>query len=426
MRATKFIMAKREGAEHSPEELAGFISGYLAGEIPDYQVAAWLMAVCWRGMTGPETAALTEAMAASGDRIDLSGLPHTVDKHSTGGVGDKTSLVLAPLLATCGATVAKMSGRGLGHTGGTIDKLESVAGFRSSLSDREFLEQARSVGVVIAGQSKELAPADGLLYALRDATATVGSVPLIASSVMSKKLAGGARSIVLDVKVGSGAFMKTLAEARELAQTMLAIGAQAGRRMRAVLSAMEEPLGLAVGNALEVREAASCLQGEGPADLRALCLTLASQVLAASGIARGEAEIAQVLGSGLAFERLERWIAAQGGDPTSLADLELAPDQTLVRAPRAGVLSALDALEIGQAVRVLGGGRDAKTDPIDLGVGLQLHAKVGDPVAAGEPVATLYHRGGHGLEEALRSVRRAISVADAGAPRPLILELLEA
>ena len=384
------------------------------------------MAVCWRGMTGPETAALTEAMAASGDRIDLSDLPHTVDKHSTGGVGDKTSLVLAPLLAACGATVAKMSGRGLGHTGGTIDKLESVAGFRSSLSDREFLEQARSVGVVITGQSRELAPADGLLYALRDATATVGSVPLIASSVMSKKLAGGARSIVLDVKVGSGAFMKTLAEARELAQTMLAIGSQAGRRMRAVLSAMEEPLGLAVGNALEVREAASCLQGEGPADLRALCLTLAAQVLAASGIARGEAEIAQVLGSGLAFERLERWIAAQGGDPTSLADLELAPDQTLVRAPRAGVLSALDALEIGQAVRVLGGGRDAKTDPIDLGVGLLLHAKVGDPVAAGEPVATLYHRGGHGLEEALRSVRRALSVADAGAPRPLILELLEA
>ena len=425
MRATKFIMAKREGGEHSPEELASFISGYLAGEIPDYQVAAWLMAVCWRGMTGPETAALTEAMAASGDRIDLSGLPHPVDKHSTGGVGDKTSLVLAPLLAACGATVAKMSGRGLGHTGGTIDKLESVAGFRSSLSDREFLEQARSVGVVITGQSKELAPADGLLYALRDATATVGSVPLIASSVMSKKLAGGAQSIVLDVKVGSGAFMKSLAEARELARTMLAIGAQAGRQMRAVLSAMEEPLGLAVGNALEVREAASCLQGEGPTDLRALCLTLAAQVLAASGIARGEAEIARALDSGLAFERFERWIAAQGGDPTSLADLELAPDQTPVRAPRAGVLSALDALELGQAVRVLGGGRDAKTDPIDLGVGLLLHAKVGDPVAAGEPVATLYHRGGHGLEEALRSARRAISVADAGAPRPLILELLE-
>lgn len=426
MRATKFIMAKREGGEHSPEELASFISGYLAGEIPDYQVAAWLMAVCWRGMTGPETAALTEAMASSGDRIDLSGLPHPVDKHSTGGVGDKTSLVLAPLLAACGATVAKMSGRGLGHTGGTIDKLESVAGFRSSLSDREFLEQARSVGVVITGQSKELAPADGLLYALRDATATVGSVPLIASSVMSKKLAGGAQSIVLDVKVGSGAFMKSLAEARELARTMLAIGAQAGRRMRAVLSAMEEPLGLAVGNALEVREAASCLQGEGPTDLRALCLTLAAQVLAASGIARGEAEIAQTLDSGLAFERFERWIAAQGGDPTSLAALVLAPDQTPVRAPRAGVLSALDALELGQAVRVLGGGRDAKTDPIDLGVGLLLHAKVGDPVAAGEPVATLYHRGGHGLEEALRSARRAISVAAAGAPRPLILELLEA
>src|SRR5690606_22672033 len=264
LRPVDLILAKRAGQEHAPAELTRFIDAYVAGEVPDYQVAAWLMAVCWRGMTDAETAALTQAMARSGDMLDLSGLPHTVDKHSTGGVGDKTTLVLAPLLAAMGGTVAKMSGRGLGHTGGTVDKLESIPGFRSSLSDEEFLAQARAVGAAVTGQSKDLAPADGLLYALRDATGTVESLPLIASSIMSKKLAGGAHAIVLDVKVGAGAFMKTLEEARELARAMTAIGGHAGREVRAVLSDMSAPLGRTVGNAIEVEEAVRCLRGEGP------------------------------------------------------------------------------------------------------------------------------------------------------------------
>ena len=251
-------------------------------------------------------------MASSGDMLDLGGLPHTVDKHSTGGVGDKTSLVLAPLLAACGATVAKMSGRGLGHTGGTVDKLESIPGFRSTLTEEAFLEQARSVGVVITGQSMDLAPADGLLYALRDATATVRSLPLIASSVMSKKLAGGAGSIVLDVKVGSGTFMKTAAEAGELARAMMAIGTHAGRRMRALLTDMEEPLGFAVGNALEVREAVACLRSEGPGDLRQLCLALAAQVLNASGLETTDQAITNTLERGIAYERFERWDRGPG------------------------------------------------------------------------------------------------------------------
>ena len=284
MRTTDFLLAKREGRRHARADLETFVAGFLSGDIPDYQVAAWLMAVVWQGMTPEETADLTQVMANSGDRLDLSQLDHTVDKHSTGGVGDKTSLVLGPLLAACGATVAKMSGRGLGHTGGTIDKLESIPGFATDLSDDAFLEQARDVGVVIAGQTKDLAPADGYLYALRDATATVASLPLIASSIMSKKLAGGAKAIVLDVKVGSGAFMKTEDEARELAELMRAIGTHAGREVRAVLTDMGEPLGRAVGNALEVREAMACLQGGGPADLREIVLVLGEEMLAACGL----------------------------------------------------------------------------------------------------------------------------------------------
>ena len=425
MRVSEFILAKREGRQHSREDLGDFIRGYVAGEIPDYQASAWLMAVCWRGMSDRETADLTQAMAASGDILDLSELPHTVDKHSTGGVGDKTSLVLAPLLAACGATVAKMSGRGLGHTGGTIDKLESIPGFSSSLTAEAFLDQARAIGVVIIGQSKDLAPADGLLYALRDVTATVESLPLIASSVMSKKLAGGARSIVLDVKVGRGTFMKSQAEARDLAVAMMAIGRHAGRNMRAVLSNMREPLGYAVGNAIEVREAVACLRGEGPTDLRTLCLTLASQVLPASGIDLQPNEIARILDGGAALERFEHWIEAQGSDPRNLDTLELAPQQALIRAPRSGILVGLDALEIGRAVKALGGGRDAKTDPIDLGVGVLLHAKIGDEVGEGEPVATLYHRADHGLEEAERRVRGAIQLGEAGEPKELILEVLK-
>jgi pyrimidine-nucleoside phosphorylase len=424
MRTSDLILAKREGQAHSREELFDFVFDYVHGLIPDYQVSAWLMAVCWRGMTPSETSALTEAMAASGQCLNLDEFSHAVDKHSTGGVGDKTTLVLAPLLAACGATVAKMSGRGLGHTGGTIDKLKSIPGFRSNLSKATFLHQARSVGVVITGQSKSLAPADRLMYALRDVTATVQSLPLIASSIMSKKLAGGAKSIVLDVKVGSGTFIKTISEATTLARTMIAIGENAGRRMRALLTDMAEPLGLAIGNAIEVREAVACLQGKGPPQLRNLCLALATQLLAASGLDMSEEKVAQTLDGGAAHERFERWIAAQGGNPSGVADLGLAPDQVLIRAQEQGVLSRLDAFALGRAINLLGGGRSAKTDPIDLGVGALLHAKVGDPVSVGEPVMTIYHRGGHHLEEATKYIQSAIKIADSGAPRKTVLKVI--
>jgi len=417
----QLILAKRAGGEHSAAELKEFLDGYVAGAVPDYQVAAWLMAVCWRGMTQQETADLTQAMAHSGDVLDLADLPNTVDKHSTGGVGDKTTLVLAPLLAAMGGTVAKMSGRGLGHTGGTVDKLESIPGFRASLSDEEFLAVAHGVGVVVTGQSKDLAPADGLLYALRDATGTVESLPLIASSVMSKKLAGGAKSIVLDVKVGSGAFMKTVADARALAEAMVSIGRLNGRNVRAVLSSMAQPLGHMVGNAMEVTEAIGCLRGEGPADLLELCLVLAQEVLEAAGLPAGREELLAAIGSGRAMERFEAWIGAQGGDLRSLDHLERAPDQWLLRAPRSGTVAVVDALAVGRAAGVLGGGRSRKGDAIDVGVGVELHAKVGDGVEAGEALATLWHRGGRGLDAAQAQVTGAYTVADSAEPEHLIV-----
>ncbi len=424
MHAVDFIAKKRKGEQHSREELEQFITGYVRNDIPDYQVAAWLMAVCWQGMTPQEAADLTDVMAQSGDMLDLSDFPQAVDKHSTGGVGDKTSLVLGPLLAACGATVAKMSGRGLGHTGGTIDKLESIPGFRAALSDEAFLAQARDVGIVITGQSKDLAPADGLLYALRDATATVQSLPLIASSIMSKKLASGAKSIVLDVKVGNGAFMKTLDEARELASAMIDIGKRNGRNMRAVLSNMDQPLGKAVGNALEVQEAIDCLRGGGPAELRELCLTLASEVLPAAGLNLSTAEITQALDDGRAFEVFKSWIAAQGGDLSYLDKLELATESSL-SAECEGYLSELDALLVGQVVKDLGGGRTQKGDVVDLGVGVVLHAKIGDYLKAGDPLVTVYHRQGRGLAKAKELLGKAISFSDKKPElKPLIFETL--
>lgn len=424
MQPVQFILAKRSGQEHSRAELQDFLNAYLAGRVADYQVAAWLMAVCFQGMTTRETADLTQLMADSGDRLDLSGLPNVVDKHSTGGVGDNTSLVLAPLLAAAGATVAKMSGRGLGHTGGTIDKLESIPGFRAELSEREFLQQARKVGVVISGQTKELAPADGLLYALRDATGTVESLPLIASSVMSKKLASGAHSLVLDVKTGSGAFMQNAAAAGELARTMLDIGRHAGLNVRAVISSMEQPLGNAVGNASEVSEAARCLRGDGPNDLTELSLVLAEEVLAAAGIPRSRLELAGLLHDGSAWQRFEEWISAQGGDPDAALSLQLAPDRSELQAERSGVLARLDALHVGQAVGLLGGGRQAKGQDIDFGVGVTLHAKLGDPVTVGQPLLSVHHRGGRGLEAALQLLADAVDVADTAGVPQLVLETL--
>lgn len=423
IRAVDMILAKRAGSEHAPADLTEFINAYVAGQVPDYQVSAWLMAVCWRGMSAVETAALTSAMANSGELLDLSSLANTVDKHSTGGVGDKTTLVLAPLLASMGGTVAKMSGRGLGHTGGTVDKLESIPGFRSSLSEDEFLRQARSVGVVVTGQSKDLAPADGLLYALRDASGTVESLPLIASSIMSKKLAGGAEALVLDVKVGSGAFMKTREEARALAEAMVAIGRHAGRKVRAVISSMEQPLGFAVGNALEVDEAARCLRGEGPADLLELSLVLASEVLAAAGLPSGRQELLAVIGSGHAYEKFEEWVAAQGGDVAALGRLTRAEGAWTATAERGGVITRIDALAVGRAVGALGGGRSRKDDAVDMGVGIVLHKKVGDPVEAGERVATVHHRDGRGLERAQALMASALGVGDEADEPQLIVEL---
>ncbi len=426
MHVPTFIEAKRDGGTHTDTDLRAFVGGVARGEIPDYQAAAWLMAVFFRGLSDEETSVLTDAMAASGDRLDLQGLPHTVDKHSTGGVGDKTTLVLAPLLAACGATVAKVSGRGLGHTGGTVDKLESIPGYRTSLHDDAFLRQAREIGVVVAGQSGEMAPADKVLYALRDATATVASLPLIAASVMSKKLAGGAASIVLDVKVGRGAFMADAEQGRALGRTMRAIGRHSGRNVRVVLSGMEQPLGSAVGNALEVREAIAALDGGGPDDLRELVVILAAEVLEASGLEASPERIEAALDDGSARRRFDRWIEAQEGDLDDPDALALAPDRVEIAAPEDGVLADLDALRVGRAVRLLGGGRTRKDDRVDLGVGVELHAKIGDPVRRGEAVATVVHRDGRGLDEARAALMGAIRIAEHAEAPPLVLELLGA
>jgi len=424
MRATDFIAQKKNKIEHSREDMQEFIMSYVEGKLPDYQVSAWLMAVTLNGMSEKETADLTDIMAASGDRNDLSEFKYSVDKHSTGGVGDKTSLVLAPLLAELGATVAKMSGRGLGHTGGTVDKLESIPNFRVALSDSEFIKQAKDIGLVITGQSKDLAPADGKLYALRDATATVKSLPLIASSIMSKKLAGGAKSIVLDVKVGSGAFMKTIDEARALARAMISIGLHNGRNVNAVLTNMEEPLGFAIGNALEVNEAMATLQGKGPEDLTQVCVTLASQVLKAAGLDSDKVKIAETLKSGKAYKKFEAWIAAQGGDVSKLGSLELAKNKYDLLADKDGYLSKLDALSFGNAVKVLGGGRANKEDEIDLGVGVVLHKKIADSVKQGEPLLTIYHNQ-KGFEDALELIQNAIEISAEQVLAPeLIFEVL--
>ncbi|MGH2411422.1 MAG: thymidine phosphorylase, partial [Chloroflexota bacterium] len=356
------IRRTRDGGELTREELLSLTSQYVAGEIPDYQMAAWLMAVFFRGLSARETADLTQAMVASGDTVDLSHLPGvTVDKHSTGGVGDKTTLVLAPLLAAAGLTLAKMSGRGLGHTGGTLDKLEAIPGFRTSLSPEEMVAQVRRIGLAVVAQTGRLVPADGLLYALRDVTATVDSLPLIASSIMSKKLAAGAQVIMLDVKTGSGAFMTRPDDAFALARAMVAIGTAAGRSVQALVTGMEQPLGMAVGNALEVQEAIATLRGEGPEDLRELCLALGSRLLVAAGggsVEAAEAKLRGLLAGGAALERFRAFVSAQGGDPSVADDPDgVLPQpraaETLV-APRSGFVQAIDALKVGDAARALG------------------------------------------------------------------------
>jgi pyrimidine-nucleoside phosphorylase len=418
------ILEKRRGDTHSKAVLEAFLGGYQRGSVADYQVAAWLMAVVWRGMGEAETASLTQVLAESGERLDLNALPHPVDKHSTGGVGDTTTLIVAPLVASLGATVAKLSGRGLGHSGGTIDKLESIPGFTATLDHHAFLRQAQAVGIAVSGQSAALAPADGLLYALRDATGTVESLPLIASSIMSKKLAGGARHLVLDVKVGSGAFMKTHADARALAEAMIDIGRHAGLTVRAVLTRMDEPLGRAVGHALEVREALALLRGQRRDALREVAVVLAFEVLEAAGLVASPAEVEAALDDGRALARFERWVAAQGGDVGALDALELAPDRASWPAPAAGTLRRLDAERVGIAVARLGGGRATKADAVDHGVGAVLHARVGDVVNAGEALATLYHRGGRGLDDALSMLDGAAEIGEPVARPPVVLEVL--
>ena len=391
------IHKKRNGGELSEEEIRFFIEGYTNESIPDYQAAALCMAVYFRGMTPKETSILTLAMAESGDQIDLGGIEDfTVDKHSTGGVGDKTSLIVVPIVASCGGKVAKMSGRGLGHTGGTVDKLESIPGFRTELNPDDFIKQVNGIGLCIVGQTGELAPADKKLYALRDVTATVESIPLIASSIMSKKLAAGSKGIVLDVKTGSGAFMKTVEESENLAKEMVAIGKSAGRSVTAVITNMDIPLGDSVGNSLEVIEAIKTLKGEGESDLTEVCLTLAAQMLS---MVTGEDEktcysmAKGAIDNGLAINKLREMISAQGGNANVVDDYSLfkQPKYTAeIFSECDGYIEHTDAEKIGIASVILGAGREKKGDPIDPSAGIVLKKKTGDYVKKGEPLAVFY------------------------------------
>ena len=398
MRAVDIIIKKRDRQELTQEEIAFFIEGITRGTIPDYQAAAWAMAVLLNGMNERETTDLTLAMARSGDVLDLSHVvPIAVDKHSTGGVGDKTTLVVEPTVAACGLAVGKMSGRGLGFSGGTLDKMESIPGYRTNLAPEEFIAQLKKIGLVLTGQSADLAPADGKLYALRDVTGTVPSMPLIASSIMSKKIAAGAQAIVLDVKVGVGAFMETVDEASELARRMVAIGKLSGREVVGLISDMNQPLGRAVGNALEVREAIDTLQDQGPADFREHCMVVASHMLVLGrkapdlNHARRMAEAA--LTGGKAWERFRTLVKVQGGDVSFIDHPDSLPTAAVIQtvpAPRSGWLSQINARTVGETSVTLGAGRERKGDPIDHGVGILIHHKVGDQVEQGQPLFTVY------------------------------------
>lgn len=433
MRAVDLIVKKRDGETLTSDEITWLIRGYTEGTVADYQMAAWAMAVVLRGMDDRETTDLTLAMAASGEQFDLHDIaPDAVDKHSTGGVGDKTSLVLGPLLASVGLQVAKMSGRGLGFTGGTLDKLEAIPGMRIDLSHAEFREAVQQVGMVIAGQTADLAPADKKLYALRDVTGTVESIPLIAASIMSKKLAAGAHSIVLDVKVGGGAFMKTLEQARELAQTMVRIGTLAGRNVAAVLSTMEQPLGYAVGNVLEVREAIDTLRGNGPQDLQTLCLDLGAQLLVLAGkdrlVRTARTRLEGALMSGQAWRKFRQFVIQQGGDVAVVDDptrLPEAPVITALPAPASGFVGQIDAFQIGLVAAQLGAGRTRKEDVIDATVGLVLAAKIGDYVEADEPLIYIHARDHASAQAAAANLASAMTLGPAHRPPPpLVLDVI--
>jgi pyrimidine-nucleoside phosphorylase len=424
------IVDKRNGKELTQEQIAWVIKGYTDGSIPDYQAAAWLMAIYFRGMTERETAWLTDAMAASGELIDLAAIPGVkVDKHSTGGVGDKTTLIVGPMVAACGVPVAKMSGRGLGHTGGTVDKLEAIPGCRTTLPQEEFCRLVREVGIALIGQSGNIAPADKKLYALRDVTGTVENISLIASSIMSKKIAAGADAIVLDVKTGRGAFMDTLENAIRLAEAMVDIGERVGRQTIALVTDMNEPLGAAVGNALEVAEAVATLKGQGPEDLRQVCLELAANMLLLAGQGRGGIgdcrELArQALDGGGALAKLKQMVAAQGGDTAYLDDpgrFPAAPVILPVKAERAGYVTAIDALAIGKASAVLGAGRLRKEDGIDHRAGLILKKKTGQRVEKGDVLAELHTAAADKGEEGRRLTVQAIEIGPAKPQPPLLI-----
>lgn len=418
MRMYDLIMKKRNGGVLGDGEIRFMVQGYTRGDIPDYQMSAMMMAIYFQGMNADETLALTMAMAESGDMLDLSDIRGVkVDKHSTGGVGDKTSLALTPMVAAAGVTVAKMSGRGLGHTGGTIDKLESFSGFSTAISEQQFKENVNRIGIAIMGQTADLAPADKKLYALRDVTATVDNMSLIASSIMSKKLAAGADAIVLDVKTGSGAFMKTEADSFALAREMVRIGNGAGRKTIAVVSDMDQPLGYAVGNALEVREAIETLKGNGPEDFVELCMTLGSYMLVAGGKAAdqeaAERILREVIANGSALEKLAEFVAAQGGDRELVYHPDRLPQASIaqeIEAPMDGYIQRIVCDEIGICSLLLGGGRETKESEIDLSVGLVLHRKVGDAVKKGETLATIYANDQAKLDAARERFLRAYTI----------------
>lgn len=431
MRMIDLIAKKQAGQVLSKEEIHFIIDGFTDGKIPDYQMSAFAMAVYFQGMTEEEAADLTMAMAESGDQIDLSAIEGVkVDKHSTGGVGDTTTLVLAPLVASCGVPVAKMSGRGLGHTGGTIDKFEAIEGFRYELPIEEFTDLVNQYKIAVIGQTGNLTPADKKLYALRDVTSTVQSIPLIASSIMSKKIAAGADAIVLDVKVGEGAFMKTVEEAELLANTMVKIGNHVGRKTLAVISNMNEPLGWAIGNGLEVVEAVLTLRGEGPQDLLELCLVLGSQMLLAAGIVesleQGEKLLMEKIESGAALDSFRQFVTIQGGNPAFVDDLSLLPQakyQIDLPALEDGLVSHWVANKVGEAAMVLGAGRETKEDTIDPAVGLVLHKKAGDLVKKGDSLLTIYSNR-EDVEEVKERLYKALTISDQVDVQPLVYKVI--
>ena len=430
IRPVELIERKRDGEELGREELGELVLAYARGEVPDYQMAAFLMAVYFRGMSTAETFALTDAMVRSGETLDLHAAlgRKAVDKHSTGGVGDKTSLAVGPIVAACGVPFGKMSGRGLGHTGGTLDKLESIPGYRVELSTADFLRQVQETGLAIVGQTRDLVPADKKLYALRDVTATVANVSLIAASIMSKKIAAGADAIVIDVKAGDGAFQKTVDDARRLARAMIDLGTHAGREVVCLISDMDQPLGRAVGNALEVREAVATLHGHGPADFTELVLVACAKLLALSDLGVDEAEgrrLAEAaIRDGSAFAAYETWIRAQGGDPR-LEALPVAPVVADVLSPSAGYVTRLGAIAVGMAALRLGAGRSRKEDSVDHAVGVVLERKRGDRVEVGDVLARVHARDAASAQRAGGEVLAAYSIGgEAPAPRPIVLDFL--